>query len=54
MASKSSASAQRLAELEQFHRVTVGRELQMIELKKEIEFLRRLLPPDVAELSDQR
>ena len=45
---------ERLAELEQFHRVTVGRELQMIELKKEIEFLRRLLPPDVAEPSDQR
>ncbi len=32
---------QRLAELETFHRLTVGRELMMIELKKEIEFLRR-------------
>jgi len=31
----------RLAELEQFQRVTVGRELKMIELKKEIEHLRK-------------
>ena len=31
---------QRLAELEQFQRLTVGRELKMIELKKEIEYLK--------------
>ena len=31
----------RLAELEQFQRLTVGRELKMIELKKEIEYLRQ-------------
>jgi PAS domain S-box-containing protein len=31
----------RLAELEQFHRLTVGRELKMIELKKEIEDLKK-------------
>src|SRR5664280_215342 len=36
----------RLAELEQFQRLTVGRELKMIELKKEIEHLKALLPPD--------
>jgi len=35
---------ERLAELESFHRLTVGRELQMIELKKEIEFLKRSRP----------
>jgi PAS domain S-box-containing protein len=37
---------ERLAELERFQRLTVGRELKMIELKKEIEELRKLAPPD--------
>ncbi|MBI4266906.1 MAG: PAS domain S-box protein, partial [Chloroflexi bacterium] len=32
---------ERLAELERFQRMTVGRELKMIELKKEIEELKR-------------
>jgi PAS domain S-box-containing protein len=40
---------ERLAELEQFQRLTVGRELKMIELKKEIEHLRRFEPPDGSE-----
>jgi hypothetical protein len=44
----------RLAELEQFQRLTVGRELKMIELKREIEHLKALSPPDEAEPSDQR
>jgi hypothetical protein len=35
----------RLAELERFQRLTVGRELKMIELKKEIEYLRKFSPP---------
>ena len=35
----------RLAELERFQRLTVGRELKMIELKKEIDFLKRKHPP---------
>jgi len=39
---------ERLAELEQFQRLTVGRELKMIELKKENEHLRSLIPPDKA------
>ena len=44
---------ERLAELEQFHRLTVGRELKMIELKKEIEHLRRLRTVDPREPGDQ-
>ena len=36
----------RMAELEQFQRLTVGRELKMIELKKENEYLRRFGPAD--------
>jgi PAS domain S-box-containing protein len=44
----------RLAELEQFHRVTVGRELQMIALKKEIEYLGRFAPDDRAGSDDER
>jgi len=35
----------RLAELERFQRLTVGRELKMIELKKEIEFLKKMVSP---------
>ncbi len=37
---------ERLSELERFQRLTVGRELKMIELKKEIEELRRAVPPE--------
>ena len=36
----------RLAELERFQRLTVGRELKMIELKKEIEYLRKFGPSE--------
>ena len=36
----------RLAELERFQRLTVGRELKMIELKKRVEVLERLVQPD--------
>jgi len=35
---------ERLGELERFQRLTVGRELKMIELKKEIEELKKLIP----------
>jgi PAS domain S-box-containing protein len=37
---------ERLGELERFQRLTVGRELKMIELKKEIEELRKQVPPE--------
>jgi hypothetical protein len=39
---------ERLAELEQFQRMTVGRELKMIELKKEIEYLKKFGPLSTA------
>ena len=44
---------ERLAELEQFQRMTVGRELKMIELKKEIENLKKLAPPEQDEFDGQ-
>lgn len=40
LAEQRAAELDRLAELESFHRLTIGRELQMIELKKENEYLR--------------
>ncbi|HZJ51119.1 MAG TPA: PAS domain S-box protein [Actinomycetota bacterium] len=43
-ASQRTRELERLEELERFQRLTVGRELKMIELKKEIEELRRSLP----------
>jgi len=51
---KQAKELNRLAELERFQRLTVGRELKMIELKKEIERLRRLVQTDGGELGDQR
>ena len=39
----------RLAELERFQRLTVGRELKMIELKKEIEYLKKSPPGEPGE-----
>jgi len=51
---KQAKELNRLAELERFQRLTVGRELKMIELKKEIENLRRLVQTDGGEAGDQR
>ena len=45
-AEEQASALERLEELERFQRVTVGRELKMIELKKENESLRRLLQTD--------
>ena len=44
---------ERLAELERFQRLTVGRELKMIELKKEIEYLREHGAADGGKPDDQ-
>jgi PAS domain S-box-containing protein len=44
MAEQKAAAEDRLEELERFQRLTVGRELRMIQLKKEIEHLRRFEP----------
>jgi len=41
IAQQQAREQERLAELERFQRLTVGRELKMIELKKEIEYLRQ-------------
>ena len=38
---KQAEEKERLEQLEKFQRLTVGRELKMIELKKEIEYLRK-------------
>jgi PAS domain S-box-containing protein len=40
---------ERLKEMEQFQRLTIGRELKMIELKKEVEYLRKHGPSDARE-----
>jgi PAS domain S-box-containing protein len=45
--------AERLAQLEEFQRLTVGRELKMIELKKEIEYLRKSGPTERDEFDGQ-
>jgi PAS domain S-box-containing protein len=44
---------ERLAELELFQRMTVGREVKMIELKKEIEYLKKLGPTGHGESDGQ-
>jgi hypothetical protein len=43
---------ERLAGLARFQQLTVGRELKMIELKKEIESLRKFGPGDGGDLGD--
>jgi hypothetical protein len=43
LAEQRTRELERLAELERFQKLTVGRELKMIELKKEVEELKRQL-----------
>ncbi len=43
LAEQRNRELERLAELERFQKLTVGRELKMIELKKEVEDLKRRL-----------
>jgi len=52
MAEQQAQAKDRLAELEQFRKLTLGRELKMIELKKEIEYLRQFGPADGDEPDD--
>ena len=54
MAEEQARALERVAELELFQRATVGRELKMIDLKKEIEYLRRHLPANGDKPGDQR
>jgi PAS domain S-box-containing protein len=44
LAEQRTRELERLAELERFQTLTVGRELRMIELKKEVEDLRKMIP----------
>jgi len=54
MARHQAREMDRLAELERFQRLTVGRELKMIELKKEVESLKRLADAGAGESDDWR
>jgi PAS domain S-box-containing protein len=49
IADRQQQDLERLAELERFQRLTVGRELKMIELKQEIEGLRRIVDRELGQ-----
>ena len=51
--SERSKETERLDELERFHRLTIGRELKMIKMKKEIKRLTSLLPADSGGSNDE-
>lgn len=46
IAEQQARELERMAVLERFQRLTVGRELKMIELKNQIEELKKLIPGD--------
>jgi hypothetical protein len=48
LAEQRTRELERLADLERFQKLTVGRELKMIELKKEIEELHAKIPQEAA------
>jgi PAS domain S-box-containing protein len=52
VAEQQAIELERMAELERFQRLTVGRELKMIELKREIESLRKIVQRDLRERDD--
>ena len=52
-AEQQAAERVRLKDLERFQRLVVGRELKMIELKKEIEYLKRLGPPSAGDAGER-
>jgi len=53
MTGQQAAEQDRLEELERFQRLIVGRELKMIELKKEIEYLRKFGAPNGSDIGEQ-
>lgn len=50
---KQAKELDRLAELERFQRLAIGRELKMIELKREMEYLRQFAPAEGEESRDE-
>ena len=52
IAAQQARQLDRLAELEPFQRLTVGREVTMIELRKQIEYLKKHNPADGGERAD--
>ncbi len=50
---KQAKELDRLAELERFQRLAIGRELKMIELKREMEYLKQFAPAEGEESGDE-
>jgi len=50
---KQAKELDRLAELERFQRLAIGRELKMIELKREMEYLKQFAPAEGEDSRDE-